>query len=174
MVVDVGSPNTPVIYASPSIDITKEIIELYDKSTAEASGPAAHQGCPGYACFRNPVHPPSRPANNSHRSGFSVRVELASGRKLRDRNKPAYRLAHWPIWIFVFFIAPGPSTFDLFAHGFDRRELLWLALVIVAPASRPCAAGCRASSPGLTSSASSKTSPIPSIAASATPSPGAS
>jgi hypothetical protein len=58
---------------------------------------------------------------------FFVRVELASGRKLRDRNKPAYRLAHWPIWIFVFFIAPGPSTFDLFERGFDRRKLIWLA-----------------------------------------------
>jgi hypothetical protein len=58
-----------------------------------------------------------------------VRVELAGGRKLRDRNKPAYRLAHWPIWIFVFFLAPGPSTFDLFEHGFDRRKLLWLGLV---------------------------------------------
>ena len=60
-----------------------------------------------------------------------MRVEVASGRKLRDRNKPAYRLAHWPIWIFVFFIAPGPSTFDLFDRGFDRRKLLWLAIVIL-------------------------------------------
>jgi len=60
-----------------------------------------------------------------------LRVELASGRKLRDRNKPAYRLAHWPIWIFVFFIAPGPSTFDLFERGFDRRKLIWLGLVIL-------------------------------------------
>jgi hypothetical protein len=60
-----------------------------------------------------------------------VRVELASGRKLRDRNKPAYRLAHWPIWIFVFFIAPGPSTFDLFERGFDRRKLVWLAIVML-------------------------------------------
>ncbi len=41
MVVDVGSQNTPVIYASPSIDITKEIIELYDKSTASAGSPPA-------------------------------------------------------------------------------------------------------------------------------------
>jgi outer membrane protein len=40
MVVDVGNPNTPVIYASPSVEITKEIIELYDKSTAAASAPA--------------------------------------------------------------------------------------------------------------------------------------
>jgi hypothetical protein len=63
--------------------------------------------------------------------GGAVRVELASGRRLRDRNKPAYRLAHWPIWIFVFFIAPGPSTFRLFEYGFDRRELIWLALVML-------------------------------------------
>jgi len=34
MVVDVSSPQTPVLYASPSIDITKEIIELYDKNAA--------------------------------------------------------------------------------------------------------------------------------------------
>ncbi len=60
-----------------------------------------------------------------------MRVELASGRKLRDRNKPAYRLAHWPIWIFVFFIALGPSTFDLFERGFDQRKLIWLGLVIL-------------------------------------------
>ncbi len=39
MVVDVSSPQTPVLYASPSVDITKEIIELYDKSTASASAP---------------------------------------------------------------------------------------------------------------------------------------
>jgi len=60
-----------------------------------------------------------------------VRVELASARKLRDRNKPAYRLAHWPIWIFVFFVAPGPSTFDLFDRGLDQHKLIWLALVIL-------------------------------------------
>jgi len=40
MVVDVGNPNTPVIYASPSVEITKEVIELYDKSTASAGASA--------------------------------------------------------------------------------------------------------------------------------------
>ena len=60
-----------------------------------------------------------------------LRVELAGGRKLRDHNTPAYRLAHWPIWIFVFFLAPGPSTFELFEHGFDRRKLIWLGLVML-------------------------------------------
>jgi outer membrane protein len=37
LVVDVSSPQSPVFYASPSIDITKEIIELYDQSAAAAS-----------------------------------------------------------------------------------------------------------------------------------------
>lgn len=50
---------------------------------------------------------------------------------LRARNKASYRLAHWPIWIWVFFIAPGPVTFDLFATGPDRGMLLWLAAVLV-------------------------------------------
>lgn len=60
-----------------------------------------------------------------------VKLEFANQRKLRDRNKVTYRLAHWPIWIWVFFISPGPSTFELFAHGFDRRRAAWLALVLV-------------------------------------------
>jgi hypothetical protein len=61
----------------------------------------------------------------------AIKIELASGRKLRDRNKPLYRLAHWPIWIFVFFIAPGPSTFALFERGFDTPKLAWLLAVIL-------------------------------------------
>jgi hypothetical protein len=59
-------------------------------------------------------------------------VELASDRKIRYRNKPHYRLSHWPIWIWVFFIAPGPLTFDLFARGFDGRLAAWLGVVLVA------------------------------------------
>src|SRR6201996_6181036 len=46
MVVDVSSPQTPVLYASPSIDITKEIIELYDKNTASGSAPAPTTSAP--------------------------------------------------------------------------------------------------------------------------------
>jgi len=60
------------------------------------------------------------------------RVEFASERKIRAFNKPAYRVAHWPIWIWVFFITPGPLTFDFFAHGFDRRMAAWLAVVLAA------------------------------------------
>jgi hypothetical protein len=61
-------------------------------------------------------------------------IELDSARKIRHRNKLYYRFNHWPIWIFVFFIAPGPLTFDLFEHGFDRRMLLWLAVVLTGTA----------------------------------------
>ena len=59
-----------------------------------------------------------------------MRVEYASQRKIRERNKVAYRFAHWPIWIWVFFIAPGPLTFELFAHGGSTRTLRWLLLVV--------------------------------------------
>ena len=61
-------------------------------------------------------------------------IELDSERKIRHKNKLYYRFNHWPIWIFVFFIAPGPLTFDLFEHGFDRRILLWLAVVLAGTA----------------------------------------
>lgn len=63
--------------------------------------------------------------------GHAERIELASDRTIRERNKVSYRFAHWPIWIFVFFIAPGPLTFDLFAHGFDSRMALWLGAVLI-------------------------------------------
>ena len=61
-----------------------------------------------------------------------IPVELASERKIRYRNKVHYRFSHWPIWIFVFFIMPGPLTFDLFESGVDRRMLVWLGTVMVA------------------------------------------
>ena len=60
----------------------------------------------------------------------AVVVEFDTDRKLRTRNKLYYRFNHWPIWIFVFFIAPGPLTFDLFERGFDSRLATWLALVL--------------------------------------------
>jgi hypothetical protein len=53
-------------------------------------------------------------------------------KRFRERNKIHYRLSHWPLWIFVFFLAPGPLIFDLFEHGFDHRMVLWLAMVLLA------------------------------------------
>lgn len=61
----------------------------------------------------------------------SIPVEYASRRPIRDRNKLYYRVLHWPIWIFVFFIAPGPLTFDLFERGFDQRMAAWLGVVLI-------------------------------------------
>jgi hypothetical protein len=71
--------------------------------------------------------PPSYPQQVGH----ARRIELASDRLIRTRNKISYRLAHWPIWIFVFFIAPGPLTADLFHHGFNPTILLWLGVVVI-------------------------------------------
>ena len=50
---------------------------------------------------------------------------------MRTRNTVLYRALHWPLWIFVFFLTPGPLTFDLFAGRANRWNLLWLALVLV-------------------------------------------
>lgn len=73
---------------------------------------------------------PLLPPSYEQRLGHAERIELASDRRIRTRNKIRYRLAHWPIWIWVFFIAPGPLTFDLFERGFDSRMALWLTVVV--------------------------------------------
>jgi hypothetical protein len=62
---------------------------------------------------------------------YSGKNEYAQERKIRERNTRIYRLAHWPIWIWVFFLTPGPLTFSLFAHGFSRWNTLWLSAVLV-------------------------------------------
>lgn len=72
-------------------------------------------------------------------------VEYASHRPIRERNKLYYRVLHWPIWVFVFFIAPGPLTFDLFERGVDGRMVAWLGLVLVATG----VAGLRGRLPGV-------------------------
>jgi hypothetical protein len=62
---------------------------------------------------------------------YKGKVEYAEERKLRTRNTRVYRACHWPIWIFVFFLAPGPLTFTLFAHGFSLGNSLWLGAVLL-------------------------------------------
>jgi outer membrane protein len=47
VIIDVSSQNTPVIYASAAVDVTKEIVELYDKNAAAApAGAAPAAGAP--------------------------------------------------------------------------------------------------------------------------------
>lgn len=60
-----------------------------------------------------------------------MRYEYAGQRPIRERNKKMYRVAHWPIWIWVFFLAPGPLTFDLFEHGPSARNMAWLVFVML-------------------------------------------
>jgi hypothetical protein len=62
---------------------------------------------------------------------YRGKVLYAEQRKMRKRNKSYYRMAHWPIWIWVFFLAPGPLTFSLFAHGFGWGNSVWLAAVLI-------------------------------------------
>jgi hypothetical protein len=78
-----------------------------------------------------PETPPSLAPTGADIGSAALRVELDTERKLRTRNKLHYRFNHWPIWIFVFFIAPGPLTFDLFERGFDARLLTWLGVVLL-------------------------------------------
>jgi len=66
---------------------------------------------------------------------YTGKLEYSQTRKMRTRNTRLYRLAHWPLWIWVFFLAPGPLTFSLFAHGFGRGNLAWLALVLLGTGS---------------------------------------
>lgn len=76
---------------------------------------------------------------------YSGRVEYADARKIRQRNKTYYRCLHWPIWIWVFFLAPGPLTFSLFAHGFSVANSIWLGVVLIGTGIALCfgqAPGC--------------------------------
>jgi hypothetical protein len=61
---------------------------------------------------------------------YSGKVEYAQARKIREANTRLYRLAHWPLWIWVFFLAPGPLTFTLFSRGFGSANLIWLLAVL--------------------------------------------
>jgi energy-converting hydrogenase Eha subunit C len=61
---------------------------------------------------------------------YSGKIEYADARKMRQRNTRLYRSLHTPIWIWVFFLAPGPLTFSLFAHGFSLWNGAWLAIVL--------------------------------------------
>lgn len=62
---------------------------------------------------------------------YSGKIEYSDARKMRQRNTRLYRSLHTPIWIWVFFLAPGPLTFSLFAHGFSLWNGAWLATVMI-------------------------------------------
>jgi outer membrane protein len=57
LILDISSPQTPVMYASNAIDVTREIIELYDKNA-----PSATAAAPAPAVARAPAPRPAVPA----------------------------------------------------------------------------------------------------------------
>jgi outer membrane protein len=57
LVVDVSSPQSPVLYASPTVDITKDIIELYDQAAPAMSNPT-----PAKPTSSQPSAKPATPA----------------------------------------------------------------------------------------------------------------
>jgi outer membrane protein len=63
LIVDVSSPQTPVVYASNTIDITRDIIELYDKNApaASAAPPPAVVKRPVGSGITRPVAPAPKP-----------------------------------------------------------------------------------------------------------------
>jgi outer membrane protein len=61
MVVDVSNPNTPVLYASSAIDITQDIISLYDKTSVNG-GPASVPTAPGTPAPKPTTTAPGTPA----------------------------------------------------------------------------------------------------------------
>ena len=133
-------------------------------------------GAPEEVAGSETAHHPSstKPKKKAEDEDLNIPVEYAHERKIRERNKLYYRFNHWPIWIFVFFIAPGPLTFDLFERGFDLRMALWLGAVLDRHRrGRPARRAARAWSRSRTSSGSPRIGRIRSIAASATRSPGA-
>src|SRR5690242_3950954 len=56
LVIDVSNPQTPVLFASNTIDITRDVIGLYDKNAGAAPGTAAPKP-PAGAAPRPPVTP---------------------------------------------------------------------------------------------------------------------
>ena len=60
LILDVSSQQTPVLYATNSIDITQDIIALYDKN-APAATTTAKPATPAPAAATKPATPPSKP-----------------------------------------------------------------------------------------------------------------
>ena len=61
---------------------------------------------------------------------YGTRVEYAVTRKVRERNTLVYRVLHWPVWAWVYFLLPGPLIASLFHRGFDARVAAWIACVL--------------------------------------------
>jgi len=63
LILDVSNPNTPVLYASSGIDITSDIVSLYDKNPSPAPTSAPGAAAPGSTTMPRPAatRPPGTP-----------------------------------------------------------------------------------------------------------------
>jgi len=61
LILDVSSPQTPVLYADPATDVTRAIIELYNQATAKPAATTA----PAPAATPAPTQPSTDPAQPS-------------------------------------------------------------------------------------------------------------
>ena len=61
LIIDVSNPQTPVVFAADSIEITKEIVDLYDKN-APAATTSAPAPKPAAAAAPKPAVPAAKPA----------------------------------------------------------------------------------------------------------------
>jgi outer membrane protein len=57
LIIDVSSPQTPVLYASNTIDITREIVDLYDKNAGALPSAAKPSAAPPAASGAAPPKP---------------------------------------------------------------------------------------------------------------------
>jgi len=62
IVLDVSNQNTPVLYASNTVDITKEVIDLYDKTVFTATPAAARPAAPAASKPAAPATAAPKPA----------------------------------------------------------------------------------------------------------------
>lgn len=63
LVLDVSSPQTPVLYASAGIDVTQEIIDMYNAAKDEAAAAAAEAAASAAAAESSPQPPENLPAS---------------------------------------------------------------------------------------------------------------
>jgi len=59
LILDISSPQTPVLYAANSIEITKDIIELYDKNAPAAGASSTPSASPAPAATKPSTPPPA-------------------------------------------------------------------------------------------------------------------
>jgi outer membrane protein len=59
VVIDVSNPQTPVLWASNAVDITNDIVTLYDKAHPNAGAPAAAAPRPAVTSAPKPAAPPA-------------------------------------------------------------------------------------------------------------------